>query len=154
MARRNKWRDTGGGGGRSRRRMKKPGNQGGRGMLREERVWGGYFVDLIAKQLRQSFLFLCVSECVNVCAESPISPTQTLAAVFHLSLSAPEPRGVGLAEEETGGALDVRGPGWSFTSWPGWCRETQVDSPGRLISSAERDRNGKQSSGGAVSRGP
>lgn len=29
-------------------------------MLKEERVGGGYFVDLIAEQLRQSFLCVCV----------------------------------------------------------------------------------------------
>lgn len=60
--------------------------------------WGDYFVDLIAEQLRQSLL------CVCVCIDSPISPSQTLAAVFHLSLSAPELR----REEEKGKALDVR----------------------------------------------
>lgn len=40
--------------------MKKSGNQRGREMLKEERVGGGYFVDLIAEQLRQSFLCVCV----------------------------------------------------------------------------------------------
>lgn len=92
--------------------MKKPGNQGGRGMLREERVWGGYFVDLIAKQLRQSFLCPCVCVCVCecVCTESPISPNQTLAAVFHLSLSAPEPREVGFGGGGDGGSPGRSGP--------------------------------------------
>lgn len=113
--------------------MKKSGNQRGREMLKEERVGGGYFVDLIAEQLRQSFL------CVCVCVDSPISPNQTLAAVFHLSLSAPELRG-----EEQGEPWTF-GPGWSSNPGPGPRCGTQVYSPGLLISSKSRERNGRQS---------
>ena len=43
--------------------------------------------------------------CVCVCVDSPISPSQTLAAVVHLSLSAPELR---REEEEERKALDAR----------------------------------------------
>ena len=54
-----------------RRKMKKPGNQRKtqeeEEEEEEERVGGGYFVDLIAEQLRQSFLSLCVCACVRAC---------------------------------------------------------------------------------------
>lgn len=46
--------------------MEKPGNQ--REVQAEEKVGGGYFVDLIAAWCRQSGV------CVCVCVDSPISP--------------------------------------------------------------------------------
>lgn len=69
-----------------------------------------------------------------VCVDSPISPNQTLAAVFHLSLSALELRG-----EEQGEPWTF-GPGWSSTPGPGPRCGTQVYSPGLLISSRQRER--------------
>lgn len=57
-------------------------------MLKEEGGGGAYFVDVIAVEAISSV-------CVCLCVSCSISPIHTLAAPFHLSLSAPELQGEG-----------------------------------------------------------
>ena len=100
-----------------RRKMKKPGNQRKtqeeeEEEEEEERVGGGYFVDLIAEQLRQSFLSLCVRACVRacvcvcVCGLSNIPQPDISCSVSFITVRSGAPGG------GDGGALDVQARLW------------------------------------------